>query len=58
MVTYYFAGKRSTACNAFETYAFSSHNEKIDLFWYKMHIPFTLDFLRDVIIEKYREERN
>lgn len=49
VVTKYFSGKRSTACNAFRTFYCESVREKPSLNWIKDKATINLDFKRNAI---------
>ena len=56
VVIHYFAGKRSTACNAFNTFKLNKTNDIPNLQRYKMSNSIDLDKLRSDIIIKYKKK--
>ena len=58
VVATYFNMKRSTACNAFDTFFMCPDGTKPDLDWLKQNKNLKLDVKRKAIIDKRKDQRN
>lgn len=55
IVTHYFSYKRSTACNAFNSFALTTNQTKPDLNWIKREDTVFLDKLRKEVASKFNQ---